>query len=184
MNRPDPLPEGDRAAHREPPEPYWQNVRHAEAGHAHRYQRHEHPFRPLYQADVAAQPQPFGPRLRVRDHGAGHQAEQRHPAERRIVPAVEEPPDEPAEYRAVRDPVHGRVDERAPFTAGALDPGEHSVEHVEQHEDRAGERARKQFAHREQSERTAGDADSADDGDGVGGDRRFRERLAHRGEHT
>jgi len=90
----------------------------------------------------------------------------------------------PAEDAGVGDPVHGRVEERAPGAAGALQPGQHPVQHVEEHENRAGEGAGEQLTQGEQAKRSPGYADRADDGDGVRRYRGTREDLARGGEQA
>src|SRR5580693_7202438 len=179
-----PLPERKGASRRERPEPHVENVRHAEAGNADRDQRDEHALGPLDQAHVAAQPEALGPGLGIGHQYPRDQAEQRHPAEQRVVTAAEEPDHQAAEDAGVGDPVHGRVEERTPGPAGALDPGQHAVQHVQEHEDRAGQSAREQLADREQAERAARHAHRADDRDRVRRDRSTRQDRADRSENA
>ena len=91
VDRAHPLPESEGAPDGQRPQPHVQNVRHAEAGHADCDQGYQHALWPLDEADVAAQPQAFGPGLGVRDQAPDDQAEQRDPAEQRVVATEHEP---------------------------------------------------------------------------------------------
>src|SRR5579862_9011084 len=66
VDRANTLPERIGAARRERPEPYVENVRHAEARNADRDQGDEHALGPLDQAHVTVQPEALRPGLRVR----------------------------------------------------------------------------------------------------------------------
>lgn len=160
-----------------------EHVGHTEPGHPGRHQDDQGPFRAFADAHVAADAQSLGPRLGVRHQGPGDEAEQRDTGEQPVVAAGRQPRGEPREDPRVRHPVQGGVEEGAPRPAGPLDPGQHTVEQVQQHEDGAHAGADQQVAGGEEPEGAGEHAHRAGHRHRVGRERRSCQRLADRGEH-